>query len=127
MNSLINATNLLRKTNTNTNTPQNIPSKKDLPSSSYEASITLVPKVDKAKKRNEKENYRSLLLMNIDITVFKKILLNQIQNTPKGSFRRMEKWLNSREHYLVLKRIQHLHSDSGLFLIPVPRHSMPSG
>lgn len=45
--------------------------------------ITLVPKVDKAKKRNEKENYRSLLLMNIDITVFKKILLNQIQKHTK--------------------------------------------
>lgn len=55
MNSLINATNLLRKTNTNTNTPQNIPSKKDLLSSSYEASITLVPKVDKAKKEIKKK------------------------------------------------------------------------
>lgn len=58
MNSLINATNLLRKinTNTNTNTPQNILSnRRDLPSSSYEASITLVPKVDKAKKEIKKK------------------------------------------------------------------------
>lgn len=56
MNSLINATNSLRKINTNTNTPQNIPSnRRDLPSSSYEASITLVPKVDKANKEIKKK------------------------------------------------------------------------
>lgn len=56
MNSLINATNRLRKINTNTNTPQNIPSnRRDLPSWSYEASITLVPKVDKANKEIKKK------------------------------------------------------------------------
>lgn len=52
MNSLVNATNRLRKINTNTNTPQNIPSnRRDLPSSSYEASITLVPKAKKEIKK----------------------------------------------------------------------------
>lgn len=127
MNSLINATNLLRKTSTVT--PQNIPpNRRNLTNSSYEASITLVSKVDKAKKeRKKRENYRPLLLMNTDISFQENTAESNSNNTPKGSFMRMEKWLNSKEHYLVFQRIQHHHKDSQLFVTPVPRDPLPSG
>lgn len=120
MNSLINATSLLRKTSTVT--PQNIPpNRRNLTNSSYEASITLVSKVDKAKKeRKKRENYRPLLLMNTDISFQENTAESNSNNTPKGSFMRMEKWLNSKEHYLVFQRIQHHHKDSQLFVTPVP-------
>ena len=49
-----------------------------LPNSFYEASITLISKLDKD-TTHKKENYRPKLLMNIVIKILNKILANRIQ------------------------------------------------
>jgi hypothetical protein len=45
-----------------------------LPSLIYEASITLIPKLDK--DTSQKGNYRPISLMNIDIKIINKIMAN---------------------------------------------------
>jgi hypothetical protein len=53
-----------------------------LPNSLYETSIILIPKLDK--DTTKKENYRPIPLMNIDVKLVNKILVNQIQQHIKN-------------------------------------------
>jgi hypothetical protein len=52
-----------------------------LPNSSYEASITLIPKPDK--DTSKKENYWPISLMNTYTKILNKIMANQIQQHKK--------------------------------------------
>ena len=51
-----------------------------LPNSFYEVTITMIPKLHKDSKK--KENFRPILLMNIDLKMLNKIL--QTKNTSKN-------------------------------------------
>ena len=59
-----------------------------LPSSFYEAAITLISQPDK--DIIKKKNYRPISLMNIDSKIPNKILANQIQQHTKGSYTMIE-------------------------------------
>ena len=56
---------------------QNTAEEEKLPKSFYKATITLIPKPDK--DITKKENYRPILLTNIDTNILNKILENRIQ------------------------------------------------
>ena len=61
---------------------QKIAEEGTLPNSFYKGTVTLIPKPDK--DNTKKENYRSILLMNLDEQTINKILVNRIEQHMKN-------------------------------------------
>ena len=64
---------------------QKVSEEEKLPNSFYEATIPLIPKLDKDTSK-KKKNYRPISLMNIDAKIFNKIPAFHIQQYIKRSY-----------------------------------------